>query len=245
MAFAEHLERLKADGFSIVESVFTATEVLRMIEKLECALTSDSESSIKSRGKVYAARNLIDSIPDIQSCFCVAPLLELLNEDLSTQFGLVRVLYFDKPSDRSWYLPWHKDLTIAVKDNSLPTTHFSKPTCKAGVDHVEASEQLLENMLTLRIHLDEVTNSNGPLEVIPGSHATGKAVESSSQEAVKILVNAGDVLAMRPMISHASGHTDSEGNLRRRILHLEFSATEQLPDGYQWSHFVRTDHVSS
>lgn len=236
-----HLERLQADGFSVVESVFDAADVQRIIDKLERAIAADDESSIKSRGKVYAARNLIDSIPDIQSCFCAAPLLELLTKDLSKRFGLVRVLYFDKPSDRSWYLPWHKDLTIAVKDNTLPTKHFSKPTRKAGVDHVEAPEQLLENMLTLRIHLDEVTNHNGPLEVIPASHATGKEVHPSSREAVKILVNAGDVLAMRPMISHASGHTDPEGNLRRRILHLEFCGTQQLPDGYQWSHFVKME----
>ena len=236
-----HLERLKADGFSIVESVFTVAEVRSMIDKLESAIAADDQSSIKSRGKVYAARNLIDSIPDIQSCYHAAPLMELLTEDLSARFGLVRVLYFDKPSDRSWYLPWHKDLTIAVKDNTLPTTHFSKPTRKAGVDHVEASEQLLENMLTLRIHLDDVTTSNGPLEVIPGSHASGKTVKPTEQDAVKILVSAGDVLAMRPMISHASGHTDSEGNLRRRILHLEFSAIEHLPDGYQWSHFLKME----
>lgn len=234
-----HLERLEADGFSIVESVFDPAEVRSMIDKLESAIVADEESSIKSRGKVYAARNLIDSIPDIQSCYRAAPLMELLTEDLSARFGLVRVLYFDKPSDRSWYLPWHKDLTIAVKDNTLPTTHFSKPTRKAGVDHVEASEHLLENMLTLRIHLDDVTTSNGPLEVIPSSHASGKAVQPTEKEPVKILVNAGDVLAMRPMISHASGHTDPEGNLRRRILHLEFSAIEHLPDGYQWSHFLK------
>ena len=234
-----HLERLEADGFSVVESVFNAAEVQRMIGELESAIAADVKSSIKSRGKVYAARNLIDSIPDVQSFYRAGRLVELLTEDLTARFGLVRVLYFDKPSDRSWYLPWHKDLTIAVKDNTLATTHFSKPTRKAGVDHVEASEQLLENMLTLRIHLDEVTTSNGPLEVIPGSHASGKTVQPAEQEAVKILVNAGDVLAMRPMISHASGHTEPEGNLRRRILHLEFSATEYLPDGYQWSHFLK------
>jgi len=136
-------------------------------------------------------------------------------------------------------LPLHKDLTIAVKDNSLPTTHFSKPTRKAGIDHVEASQTVLENMLTLRIHLDEVTESNGPLEVIPGSHHSGKPNEPTPNERVKILCDAGDVLAMRPMLSHGSGHTDPEGNLRRRILHLEFCGIEILPDAYHWMHFLK------
>ena len=126
-----HLERLKADGFSIVESVFTVAEVRSMIDKLESAIAADDQSSIKSRGKVYAARNLIDSIPDIQSCYHAAPLMELLTEDLSARFGLVRVLYFDKPSDRSWYLPWHKDLTIAVKDNTCLL--YTSPSPRDGL----------------------------------------------------------------------------------------------------------------
>lgn len=106
------------------------------------------------------------------------------------------------------------------------------------MDHVEASEEILENMLTLRIHLDEVTTANGPLQVIPGSHLSGKTVTAYEQEAVKVLVDRGDVLAMVPMIAHGSGHTDPEQQLHRRILHLEFCGTRNLPDGYQWKHFL-------
>ena len=80
-----HLARLEADGFSVVESVFDSAEVRSMIDKLESAIAADDASSIKSRGKVYAARNLIDSIPDIQSCYRAAPLMELLTEDLSAR----------------------------------------------------------------------------------------------------------------------------------------------------------------
>ena len=130
-----------------------------------------------------------------------------MKQAIGDECGLVRVLYFDKPSERSWSLPFHKDLTIAVQDNALPTDVFSKPTRKSGVDHVEASEEILKNMLTLRIHLDEVTDANGPLQVIPASHLSGKAVVPYENEAVKILVNRGDVLAMVPMIVHGSGHT--------------------------------------
>jgi len=62
MGLSEHLERLNANGFSVVESIFDAAEVQRTIDKLESAIAADSDSSIKSRGKVYAARNLIDSL---------------------------------------------------------------------------------------------------------------------------------------------------------------------------------------
>src|SRR5437773_7908943 len=108
--------------------------------------------------------------PAVVDAWKQPPLPELLAELLGPQFGLVRVLYFDKPPEQSWALPWHKDATIAVQNNRLPSEQFGKPTFKVGVPHVEAPEWLLEKMLTLRIHLDEMTDANGPLKVIPGSH---------------------------------------------------------------------------
>ena len=231
--------QLDTNGYCLVADVFDQSKVDSLIQLVETANRTDIESALQSRGTVFAARNLIDSIPDLLQEVDSPALGNLLAEALGSDFGLVRALYFDKPSDRSWNLPFHKDLTIAVKDNSLSTTHFSKPTRKAGVDHVEASQGVLANMLTLRIHLDVVTESNGPLEVIPGSHQSGKQNEATPSDPVKILCNAGDVLAMRPMLSHGSGHTDPEGNLRRRILHLEFCGMEELADGFQWMHFLR------
>jgi len=233
--------QLNQNGFCILPDAFDASEVASLRASVESATKIDSESALRSRGTVFAARNLIDSLPDLLQVVKRDTISAVLRKVLGENFGMVRALYFDKPSDRSWNLPFHKDMTIAVKDNSLPTSVFTKPTRKAGVDHVEAPESLLENMLTFRIHLDDVTESNGPLEVIPGSHLTGKRNEESSHKPVKILVGAGDVLAMRPLISHASGHTDPEGNLRRRILHLEFCGTESLPDGFEWMHFLRLD----
>ena len=167
----------------------------------------------------------------------IPALSSLLSETLGSNFGLVRGLYFDKHPDRTWSLPWHKDLTIAVKDNSLASTQFTKPTNKSGVAHVEAPVQVLESMLTLRIHLDKVTEENGPLEVAVGSHANGKQPDAN-HKAQKILVNAGDVLAMRPMLSHTSGSSDAKTRMHRRILHLEFAANEILADGYQWHQFL-------
>ncbi|MCH7990061.1 MAG: phytanoyl-CoA dioxygenase family protein, partial [Planctomycetes bacterium] len=169
------------------------------------------------------------------------PLLQLLRETLGDGFGLVRGLYFDKPPERSWSLPWHKDLTIAVQRNDLASTHFTNPTQKAGVAHVEASRAVLESMLTLRIHLDAVTDENGPLVVIPGSHQNGKKSVESDRGMRKILVAAGDVLAIRPLLSHCSGNSQPGTTRHRRILHLEFAANRELPEGYRWHTFQSPD----
>jgi ectoine hydroxylase-related dioxygenase (phytanoyl-CoA dioxygenase family) len=130
-------------------------------------------------------------------------------------------------------------LTIAVRDNGRPSRHFGKPTRKAGVPHVEAPLEVLQTMLTARIHLDEVTEENGPLQVLPGSHRTGKAIQFGETAARSILVGKGDVLLMRPLLAHRSGNAHPETRRHRRILHLEFAATERLPDGYTWHDFLR------
>jgi hypothetical protein len=190
-------------------------------------------------GSIYGARNLLQLWPPVIDAWQHAPLPEILAEVLGPAFGLVRVLYFDKPPEQSWALPWHKDMAIAVRNNRLPSDQFGKPTFKAGVPHVEAPEWLLENMMTLRLHLDDMTEENGPLKVLPGSHRSGTA----DQPPVTILGGRGDVLLMRPLLSHASNKSHPETKQHRRILHFEFSGIEALPDGYAWHDFIRSERT--
>jgi len=235
----EHLQRITDAGFAVVHGVFTSTDTARMLHELEQALRQQPEAvAIRSNaGAVYAARNILALWPDAATVWRRPLLPQLLTALLGARAGLVRGLYFDKPPERSWALPWHKDLTIAVRDNRLPSGCFSKPTVKASVPHVEAPLHVLENMVTVRIHLDEVNDENGPLRVVPGSHRAGKAAGTEVSPPESILVQAGDVLLIRPLLAHASSHSAPETRRHRRILHLEFSGTAELPDGYEWFDF--------
>jgi hypothetical protein len=236
---SDHSERLTRDGFVVLPSVLTPNECRELAEGIGLALTAcdDESSALKSGGAIYGARNLLDLYPPALDVWRKTPLIQLLREILGTEFGLVRGLYFDKPPTGSWSLPWHRDLTIAVRDNTLPSQVFRNPTRKAGVPHVEAPDEVLRQMLTLRIHLDAATPENGPLQVISGSHTSREAPGEGPP--VVVLVQAGDVLAMRPLLLHASGESTPRTTLHRRVIHLEFAANELLPDGYAWQRFVR------
>jgi hypothetical protein len=226
---------LATDGFAIVHSVFTEGECRSLAENIESAIGAwpDDKTALRRvNGVIYGARNFLAVYPPAAKLWLEQPLVDLLVEALGSTFGLVRALYFDKPPRNSWSLPWHRDLTIAVKDHSLASDRFRNRTTKAGVPHVEAPDEVLSNMVTLRIHLDDVTNENGPLQVLPESHVSRDA--AGRWPAVKIVVKAGDVLAMRPLLSHCSEAALATTDRHRRIIHLEYAASPDLPDGYEW-----------
>jgi hypothetical protein len=240
VSLSDAVDEIGRLGFAILKRALPYGD----IDRAKAALVAELErtdlagSWLESRGVVYAARNLLAGPPVIANLWRTPALIELLSRVLGPEFGVVRGLYFDKPPERSWSLPWHKDLSIAVADNSLPSERFRNPTLKAGVPHVVAPADVLEQMLTLRIHLDDATDENGPLQVIPGSHCAVTELSADTLPSLTIYAKSGDVLAMRPLLSHASGNSVSGTKLHRRIVHFEFASSDPLPDGFAWHTFA-------
>jgi hypothetical protein len=228
------LQELDRLGYTLLRGVFTSDECQALCGRLERALDVDGASTLRSRGETYGSRNLILSFPEVCAIPRCPSLRSFLTTVLGPQAGLIRVLYFDKPPNRGWSLPWHKDDTIAVKNNRLPSSRFSRPTVKSGIPHVTAPDSLLSEMLTFRLHLDPMTTDNGPLSVIPGSHISDQLEGVAPAE---IHAAPGDVLAMRPLLTHASSQPKEGVNLHRRIIHCELAPSDQLADGFEWHDF--------
>jgi hypothetical protein len=234
------MEQLSRDSYALLPRVFTPAEMRAACDGCAAAFAQERAASsllADNGGPAYGARNLLRLWPEVvalaRSPALAAPLLRVLGE----RGGVVRALYFDKPPGYSWALPWHRDLTVAVKRHGR-LGRFSKPTTKAGVPHVVAPAELLATMVTARIHLDAVTEKNGPLRVIPGSHAVENAVQVGDREPAVLHCDAGDVLLMRPLLLHASVHSEPEHPGHRRIVHLECAPAPELPDGYEWHDFI-------
>lgn len=230
---------LDRDGFAWVRGAFDATAVVAMLREVEAAMASDEASVLAgSRGPAYGARNLLRMWPDaIEWLRRCDGLVRILRDALGSDAGVVRGLYFDKPPGHSWALPWHRDYTIAVKEHRA-VPGFAKPTVKAGVPHLEAPEELLATMLTVRIHLDAMADDNGPLRVVPGSHRHSSEV---TDDARTLLCDAGDALLMRPLLLHASAHSAADTPRHRRIVHLECAPSPELPGGLEWDRYLRIE----
>jgi hypothetical protein len=163
--------------------------------------------------------------------------------DPAPQIGpiAVRGLLFNKVAEANWAVPWHQDLTIAVRERR-EASGFGPWSVKDGVVHVQPPDEVITRMLAVRIHLDDTRAENGALRVIAGSHRDGRLSPESighwttSCEAVTLEAPAGSVLLMRPHLLHASSAARKPA--QRRVIHLEYSA-DPLPYGLQWNEEIK------
>ncbi|WP_342657301.1 phytanoyl-CoA dioxygenase family protein [Sphingomonas sp. NY01] len=155
---------------------------------------------------------------------------------LGDQARPVRAILFDKTAERNWALGWHQDRTIVVKER-VNTDGYGPWTVKSGLIQVEPPFEILERMVTLRVHLDPVDETNAPLRIVPGSHRLGRLPEAEIERVVATfgerlcLAERGDVWLYATSIIHAS--LAANPPRRRRVLQVDFSA-DASPGPLAW-----------
>ncbi|MDP9351741.1 MAG: phytanoyl-CoA dioxygenase family protein [Chloroflexota bacterium] len=224
---------IEQDGFAVVEAVVSKATVDALLPAL---VDVDHEGAIERRGSVHAVRNLLEAVPQVQALARSEMIRSIVEPVLGSECFVVRGILFDKTPAANWKVAWHQDLTIAVREQKQ-VPGFGPWSEKAGICHVQPPAEVLERMLTVRVHLDDCGLENGPVQVIPGSHRHGRlsATEITRwrehHESVPCTSARGGVLLMRPLILHASSPATVPGH--RRVVHLEFAAAE-LPHGLEW-----------
>lgn len=148
----------------------------------------------------------------------------------------VRAILFDKTAETNWSLAWHQDRTVCVR-RKIDTDGFGPWTTKAGMQHVTPPFDLLKRMVTLRVHIDDVPETNAPLLIAPASHLEGRVPVERINEVVHrcgvraCIAEAGDIWLYSTPILHASEAASNPTH--RRVLQLDYSA-DNLPNGLEW-----------
>ena len=231
------IDALASQGYVLVPGVLPRDQIPSLVDAIEHP-PSQADKREKSGGS-YAMRNLL-RVPAIHEWSNSREVRQLIDPILGKGAFPARGILFDKTAGANWKVAWHQDISIAVK-NRKDVPGFGPWSVKAGVAHVQPPAWVLENMLTLRLHLDECDEQNGPLMVLPSSHNAGvlsstRIAELRAESApVSVSCPAGGVLLMRPLLLHASSQALRPRH--RRVIHIDYAA-QSLPGGLEW--FERT-----
>jgi ectoine hydroxylase-related dioxygenase (phytanoyl-CoA dioxygenase family) len=145
--------------------------------------------------------------------------------DRAVPFGAT---LFDKSPDANWLVVWHQDTALPLQQ-SIDDREWGPWSTKAGVLYAHAPAWALDQVVALRVNLDESRRTNGPLRVLPNTHRGGVLSDDEIHElartinAIDCVAESGGVVAMRPLTIHASPKPIDDQP--RRVLHIEYAAT--------------------
>lgn len=218
-------ETLTAKGFAVIDP-FVPNDV---VESLSNALAN------VLGGDRAGTRQLHQRVPAVAAFLRSSEMEKLIQELMPGAFPVHSIL-FDKTPETNWRVALHQDLSICVKErHDVPG--FTAWSMKEGVHHVQPPVALLERILTVRLHLDDCREDNGPLRVISGSHRHGRltaeaiAVWRDKGPIETCVVPRGGAVIMKPLLLHYSSSATKPSH--RRVLHVEF-ASEALPPPLEW-----------
>ncbi|MCJ7932947.1 MAG: phytanoyl-CoA dioxygenase family protein [Chryseobacterium sp.] len=220
-------------GFTVINSIFSVEETEQISTVLQHLDTS--RENFRKSEDLFAIRQFLKEVPEIQDLIFNDNMKRIVREIFGEKYFVVKSIYFDKPETSNWYVAYHQDLTISV-DKKLELSGFGPWTTKKNQFAVQPPLHILENIYTIRIHLDETDENNGALKVIPKSHTKGiwrpETIDWDVETEEICTVEKGGIMIMKPLTLHGSNRTTN--GKKRRVIHIEFSDME-LPEVLHWS----------
>jgi len=211
-------------GFSIHDGVFSLNVMLEVLAALDAA------HLIRTRA---GARHVL-AVPAVRSLADHSALVEIARGYVGSQALAFRATLFNKSAVSNWLVPWHQDTALPMKRRT-DAPGWGPWSIKGGVLHAVAPAAALEQVVALRVHLDDSDPDNGPLRVLPRTHMNGilrhEEIEKLALTVAPVdcVTDAGGVVGMRPLAVHASSKALTDRP--RRVLHIEFAPAASLVGG--------------
>lgn len=222
------IERFETDGFAGVNGVLGVEDCVATADKVaELDHASAGTRCLLPQAWCRELAYRLRQHPDVAAV-------------VSNDFVAVQCTYFEKSVERNWLVPVHQDLSIPVASR-VEHDALRGWSEKEGGLFVQPPTELLEQLVAIRVHLDPCLETDGPLQIVAGTHRYGRIGADEARhyrdtgEVVSCSMAQGDALLMRPLVLHASSKAD--GSSRRRVLHFVFGP-RVLPFGLAWAHMA-------
>lgn len=228
-------KNLVENGFSVIDSIYSEKEIAAIVGVIDSLDTSNP--TFRKTDDLFAIRQFIKEVPEIKNLLFNSKLSDIINSIGGNDYFIVKSIYFDKPEKSNWFVSYHQDLTISVNEKK-EIENFTNWTKKHNQFAVQPTTGILENIFTVRIHLDNTNSENGALKILNKSHQKSvfrlDNIDFCNEEELICDVKSGGIMIMKPLLFHGSNKTTNDKN--RRVIHIEFS-NKILPENLQWSEY--------
>ncbi len=221
------MSAIEQHGFEIIPGLFDREGMASAIESLDQMPLRHGRAGARNALRIESVRDLaVDS-----------KLIKLAGSVLGGEAVPFRATFFDKSAEANWLVVWHQDTALPLRERRV-VKGWGPWSVKEGVVCAHAPAYALEQVLAIRIHLDDSNEENGSLRVLPQTHTLGVLSDDETHELAKKIppvdchVAAGGVLLMRPLLVHSSSKTKSDA-AHRRVLHIEYAASLSFADGIE------------
>ncbi len=210
------------DGFAIVPSLLSDADL------------ADADAALATRGNV-GDRDLLHE----PWCAALARRVQAdarVTRLLPRAHVAVQCTAFEKSARRNWLVTLHQDVAIPVAAR-VDHAACGGWSSKQGTWYVQPPDDVLAQLVAVRVHVDDCGPDDGALNVVAGSHRGGRLDDAAAfalREARGVTacpVARGGAMVMRPLLLHAS--SKATGTSRRRVLHFLFGPAA-LPFGLRW-----------
>ncbi len=229
-------EKVAADGFAIIESIYSDAEINSIVQAIENVETTNP--TFRKSADLFAIRQFFKEVSNANELLLTPKLNQLVHDVFGAGYFVVKSIYFDKPGNSNWFVSYHQDLTISV-DKKQEEDGFVNWTVKQNQYAVQPPIAVLQNNFTIRVHLDDTDENNGALKVISASHLKGiyraENIDFTQDKETACCVEKGGIMIMKPLLMHSSSRTIN--NRKRRVVHIEFSKSN-LPAGINWAEMM-------
>lgn len=212
---------IEEKGFAILPGLFLREYLDRLLQDINELAPQRSRAGIRHALVLAPVAKL-----------AVQPqMIDLAREVLGPDAFPFRATLFDKSPTANWLVVWHQDTALPLRAR-IERPGWGPWSVKDGIPYAHAPTAALSKVLALRVHLDDSSTKNGPLRVLPGTHTLGVLTDDSAHEVAKriapvdCIAAKGAVVAMRPLIIHASSKSHEE--TPRRVLHIEYAAPDSV-----------------
>ena len=112
----KHIKEILENGFTVINQVYSTSEVDSIISVI--SKTDTSRQTFRKSGNLFAIRQFLKEVPETIPFIFTDKMQSIIHQIFGNDFFVVKSIYFDKPGESNWFVAYHQDLTLSVREKS-------------------------------------------------------------------------------------------------------------------------------